>query len=524
VASFFQKKATIMHVLKEYISIIETFEFKRGEKEALLGNGNTKLSVFYDGIRNGTYTNDSVAAKMLYDKKPNHAAYKMLKSDLKKRLVQLVFIVEFKQEEEESYSQAFYEARKNWSMLNILQRRGKIVAALDLAENLLQDAKKYELTDMIINATHLLSHLYAHQLHDEAKTKVIRDLYNQHLPILEAEKLAEFYYYEIIQHFIKSKLIPRYLSPTTSAYFEKIQPFLLQYNTINLNLYGRLIKIFDHLCKYEYQQVIDEADDAIAFFNQKGFMPSNFKALFLHHKAKAQLQLGQYTESLKYIRMSLDSEPIGTHNWFNRGVTMMKLYLFTEQYQDAWELFKALIDHMDNQQKQVQVLMEEFRIYEAFMQFLIVTKRIKLGKADDDFFVRPYDSKLFNKSVLILSKDRMGMNISIQIIQLLHTLIAQSQKSKTRDMQQEIFEHIASLEYYRNAYLKKSENIRHDLFVKLLNQAVKGHFRTKRIHREAQEELEALRAQKGVGDIYADMGSEILKHETAWSFMGQYWD
>jgi hypothetical protein len=512
-----------MQVLKEYISIIETFEFKRGEKEALLGNGDTKLSAFYDGIHNGTYTNDSVAAKMLYDKKPNHAPYKMLKSDLKKRLVQLVFIVEFKQTQEESYSQAFYDARKNWAMINILHRRGKTLAALDLAENLLQYAQKYELTDMVINTTHLLSYLYAHRIHDEAKTKAMRDLYNQHLPILDAEKLTEFYYYEIIQHFIKSKLIPRYLRGTTTSYFEKIEPFLSQYNTITLNLYGRLIQIFDHLCKYEYEKVIETADNAIAFFDQKGFMPDNFNALFLHHKAKAQLQLGQYEEGLKYIRISLDSEPIGTHNWFNRGFTMMKLYLFTEQYQDAWDLFKALIDNLDNQ-KQVQVLMEEFRIYEAFMQFLVATKRIKLGKADDDSFARPYDSKLFNKSVLIMSKDRMGMNISIQIIQLLHALIAQSQKFKTRDMQQEILEQIASLEYYRNAYLKKSDNVRHDLFVKLINQAVKGHFRTKRIHRHAQEELEALRAQKGAGDIYADMGSEILKHETVWSFMGQYWD
>jgi tetratricopeptide (TPR) repeat protein len=352
----------------------------------------------------------------------------------------------------------------------------------------------------------------------------MRDLYSQHLPILEAERLAESYYYDIIQHFIKSKLIPHHIREKTTSYLQKIQPYLSQYNTINLNLYGRLIQLFDYLCKYEYQKVINTADDAILFFKQKGFMPETFNTLFLHHKAKAQLQLGQYEEGLKYIRMSLDSESIGTHNWFNRGFTMMKLYLFTEKYQSAWQLFKALIDNMDNQ-KQVEVLMEEFRIYEAFMQFLVATKRIQLGlEADDVFFVRPYDRTKFNKSLSILSKDRMGMNISVQIVQLLHTLIEQSKKNRTRDMENEIMEHIASLEYYRNTYFKKSENTRHDLFVKLINQAVKGHFRTKRIHRQSQDELEALRTQKGEGDIYADMGSEIFKHETVWAFMGQYWD
>jgi hypothetical protein len=512
-----------MQILKEYILLIETFEFKKGEKEALLGNGDTKLSVFYDGILNGTYTNDTIAAKNLYDKKPNHPPYKTLKSDLKKRLTQLVFIVEFKNGEEESYSQAFYDAHKNWAMINILHRRGKTLAALDLAENLLQYAQKYELTDMVTNTTHLLSYLYAHLFHDDHKTQVMRDLYNQHLPILEAERLTEFYYYEIIQHFIKSKLIPRHIRDKTTAYAQKIEPYLSQYNTISLNLYGRLIKLFDHLCKYEYQKVIDIADDAIVYFDSKGFMPNNLNALFLHHKAKAQLQLGQYEEGLKYIRLSLDSEPIGTHNWFNRGFTMMKLYLFTERYQESWELFKALIDNLDNQ-KQVQVLMEEFRIYEAFMQFLIATKRIQVGQPDDEFFVRPYQRKIFNKSISILSKDRMGMNISIQIIQLLHTLIEQSQKNKERDMGQEIMEHIASLEYYRNAYLKNSDNVRHDLFIKLINQAVKGHFRTKRVNRYSQQELQALRGQQGERDIYADMGSEILKHETSWLFMGQYWD
>jgi hypothetical protein len=201
----------------------------------------------------------------------------------------------------------------------------------------------------------------------------------------------------------------------------------------------------------------------------------------------------------------------------------MKLYLFTEQYQNAWRFFKLLIDNLDHQ-KQVQVLNEEFRIYEVFMQFLVATKHIKLGEEDDDSFTRPYNAIVFSKSVSLLSKDKMGMNISIQVIQLLHALIEQSQKVKSRDIENEIMERIASLEYYRNAYLKKSENIRHDLFIKLINQAIKGHFRTKRVYRHSQEDLEALRMHKGEGDIYADMGSEIFKHETAWVFMGKYWD
>jgi hypothetical protein len=512
-----------MQVLKEYITLIETFEFKKGEKEALLGNGDTKLAVFYDGILKGKYPTDAVAAKMLYNKKTNHAPYKALKSDLKKRLAQLVFIIDFKKTDWDGYTQAYYDGWKNWSMVNILYRWGKYTASIDAAENLLEYAKNFGLTEFIVNTSYLLTHLYAHQLHDEVKMREMMILYTEHLSILEIENKAEFYYFEITSHFIKSKLIPSELRETTKKYLSIIHPYLNQHNTIRLQMLGRLLQIYDHFCRYEYAAVIQVADSAIAFFKEKGFAPERYIALFLHQKAKAQLQLGQYEEGITFIRISLESEPIGTHNWFNRGFTLMKLYLFTEQYQNAWRFFKVLIDNLDNQ-KQVQVLMEEFRIYEVFMQFLVATKHIKLGEEDDDAFTRPYDPVLFSKSLLFLSKDKMGMNISIQIIQLLHALIEQSKKNKTRDIENEIMERIASLEYYRNAYLKKSENVRHDLFVKLINQAVKGHFRTKRVYRHSQEDLETLRTQKGAGDIYADMGSEVFKHETTWAFMGKYWD
>jgi hypothetical protein len=40
----------------------------------------------------------------------------------------------------------------------------------------------------------------------------------------------------------------------------------------------------------------------------------------------------------------------------------------------------------------------------------------------------------------------------------------------------------------------------------------------------AESDLAALRAYKRDGDIYADMGSEILTHESVWDLMGKYWD
>jgi hypothetical protein len=520
--SFLSKKRNKMQVLKEYIKLIESFEFKRGEKEAILGAPDTKLWNLYHGIHEGLFLTDSAAAKALYEKRSNFGSYKTLKYELKKRLGQLVLIVDFKKADLDDYQQAYYEGYKNWATVNILYRRGKPMAALDLAETVLGYAQEYDLTDMIINSSHLLSHLYAHQVHDDVKMNEMRTLYAQYLPVLDAETTTEFLYFNVVNQFLKTKLIPVGFDKTTQAYVEQIKPYLEKYSSIRLHVFGRLVIIMDHLCRHEYEAVVKAADEAIIFLKAKGFAPERYMALFVHHKAKALLQLGRYIEGIQYTRMSLDIEPIGTHNWFNRGLTLMKLYLFTNQYQEAWLFFTLLIEYLEYQ-KQIDVLAEEFRIYEAYMQFLIAAKMIKT-KPEDATFMRPYDPIAFNNSIMFLSKDKLGMNSAILVIQLLHLLIGNAGKSKTRFIENQVMELIASLEYYRNEYFRKSENKRHDIFVRLINNAVKGHFRRNRVNRMAEADLAALRAYKSNGDIYADMGSEILTHESVWELMGRYWD
>ena len=149
-----------MQVLRQYVDLIQQFKAKKEELSIVIGDEKTLIYQFFDGIAQGKYLNDEDAAKDLYNEKPTLPAYKTLKSEFKKRLASAVLILDFKQPVLNDLQQAYYICQKNWATINILIGRFKTKAAIDLAQTTLELAKKFEITEVVVNTSRQLTRTY----------------------------------------------------------------------------------------------------------------------------------------------------------------------------------------------------------------------------------------------------------------------------------------------------------------------------------------------------------------------------
>src|SRR3712207_556503 len=93
-----------MEELKELVKIVTN----RGQKKISLLDWDEKrlskdMELFY-GIQRGEYTTDEQAAASLYGGTPDLASYKMVKSRLRKKLINHLFFLDFKSRSKISHS------------------------------------------------------------------------------------------------------------------------------------------------------------------------------------------------------------------------------------------------------------------------------------------------------------------------------------------------------------------------------------------------------------------------------------
>ena len=101
-----------LQIFKQYIDIIRQFKIKQEDINFIIGTENSLPYKLYLGIADKEFTNDETAAKTLYNQKPSYPPYKVLKSELKKKLMHGVLLLDSKQPDFNDAQQAYYQGQK----------------------------------------------------------------------------------------------------------------------------------------------------------------------------------------------------------------------------------------------------------------------------------------------------------------------------------------------------------------------------------------------------------------------------
>lgn len=430
----------IFDFLKELTTIITPSKIK--STRHITGN----LKRLYAALNEAPVDENELINKLGFQK----AYYWKLSKQLKERLLIQLFFVEVDTEIRKNY----LKAHLNYAIATILFGLGARKLGAKIAEDILPVAIDYEFTDIAYWFSRAMRYHYAAIPGNQKKFEYYTELTEQLQENMYAEDLAELKLSEVIIHFVQSKA-PK---ETTIK--------LVQKNIASLNLFKETptykfrlfyynLLVSEKELLYDEPGLIEVCDQSVAFFLNKPKQTPNATIFsFLFKKIPAQIHLADFEAVKASIEHGLSIVHPFDHNWNNLQQYHVIWCFHAGHYAQTIQILQQVYSQERKQDKSIE---ESWKIYEAFIYYFIESKVMELDS------LPPFKIYKFLNSVPIYSKDKVGFNVAIKILEILF-LLHTGDRGRRR-----IIDKTKSLKEYIRVHLSKRKDVaRSRIFLKML--------------------------------------------------------
>lgn len=447
-------------VTRKKIQKIELFEDKH------LKNVNSKYSEFYNGLVNDRFTNDEEAALYFYNSKPTDASYRKLKSRIKKRLFNHLFYLDTNQASYSEYRRAYFTCNKNWTLMKILIVNNARNTFERLGKQTLNQALKYEFTDIIVLCAKDLRYHYSLTGSHKAYEKVCALLKKQ-FKLLEIELKCEQLVEELMITFARQTKISPHQKEIATLNYDEIKKLEKQNNSYRIKYLRFTMGCLCTQINGDYKELINICDEVEGFhISNPKFYQQEVLATFSLFRVPAYLQLRRYNEGIARAEKDFKYLIVGNNNWFNYLEYYFLMLMHVGDYTKAFETYELAVNHSRFPYMN-KIRQEKWKIFEAYLHYIYISEQPEISES---LSVDPGKFKLFKflNEVPIFSKDKSGYNVAILIIQIMMHL-----QRKEIDL---IIDKTEALRVYSQRYLKDPDYFRAHTFIKMLLYAEKRSF------------------------------------------------
>ena len=497
-----QKDSYSMKVLKELVQVVKSINLKSTDLILTDNTKETKTQQFYNKIATGDFQTDMDAAQFLFNDVPSRSSYKVLKKNLRDKLISTLFFYELK-EGSNDYGNALFYCSKNLLAARILQSISLKDSAIDLYQKVVKKALEVEFTEYVVYASRHLRIEVGTKKGDIEKFNYYNDLYKKHKLILDAEILAEEYYNLLVLPYTKSKEKREDTYKLAKEYKDKLQPFLDKYSSPYLHMIGKYIEVVGFLSINDYKKTIELCEEALIFFGQKKYSYNTPLRIFSHSALTAYIQLKDYEKGKIIASLAINSVRVGERSWYLNHELYLILALHSQKYNDSYQILETVVNSKNFSRLQ-NYIKERWQIHKVYIDFLLYIKKITIIEK------KKIRVGKFLNSVPIYSKDKRGLNIPILIVQLLFLIV-----KKDYDQSLDKFE---AIKKYCSRYLRKGDNLRSNCFINMLLQIPKSGFHKAGVIRNAQKYYDQLLATP-LEVSGQSLEIEIIPYEDLWAFI-----
>jgi hypothetical protein len=468
-------------------------------------NDNTLLGKFYRGIAEGKIKTIEDAENLLYSGKISRAVMNKMKDNLYSRLINTVFFIDARQSGFTDYQTAFYNVHKLSAAYQLLCNRGLDKEnTIEIGENLLKKAITYDFSDIAVKLVHILSSTYAFK-GDIKKTAQIRPTIDYYMEALRLETMASIHLDVLMSEYMVNRVASKKLSDKADEYYNMFAPHLVNYPTFKLAYYVYTIEIYKYGFINDFAQTLIVCNKAIAFFEQKG-KGFNLAKVFYQQKLECCIYFGLYTEGIALQPKIQTFLVNGTHNWFKNQEVLIRLAFYTDQYEDAYVVFKESVNH-PNYKKLVNTYQDFWKVCQVYIYVCVSLGLIKNLSANEQ--KKRFRLSTFVNNLPIYSYDKRGMNIPTIIAQVLYFLVKKDFDS--------VLNRIESIEKYCIRHLvDKDFDVRSYYFIKMLLTLPEANYNFGRVLKRSQGFKEKFDAAP---ENSKNIELEIMPYEKLWSLL-----
>lgn len=501
-----------MEAFRQIVQMLDGYKLRRID---VLGNDDStsRFTEFYKLIKEGTIKTDEDAASHFYgeDCLPTDNRYRFFKSQFKDKLLNTLFFIDTNNEAISEYTATYFQAKKKWMAIENLHRQSLIHATIEMAETLLPICYKYEFTELTVNILDRLKALYGTQIGDKKTYLEYREKFWHYKAILDTEYIAKDIFEELRIEYVKSSAFRPETSLKAKEGYEKLLPYLKEYNSALLHIFGYNIKAAIYSTSYDFQGLLEVVEEAIQFLENKPFDIKNILAIYKNQKFIALFMLGRYKDCFPLLEETLKMQQLGSFNWYKTIEKKILLHLHTDNYTSAFAAY-AEARTTKGFKDLYGMSAETWQLFKANFYFLAAVGQLpKVDKTDKKHFDNFRLNKFLNETPLF-GNDKKGMNIALLTIQISLMI--------TEKMYDSLLDKIEAIEMYLQRHVSKKDpaTYRANQYIKILMEIPKAGFHRVAIERRTQKILADLSSVKE-NFIEAAYMLEIIPYELLWKLL-----
>ncbi|MEN0004270.1 MAG: hypothetical protein AAF798_09010 [Bacteroidota bacterium] len=430
-----------------------------------------------------------------------------MKRKLKNKLLNTLFFIDTNQPNFIEIQKAYYECYKNVAIIKILLGKNARKPAVNLAENTIKKAIRFEFVDITIALARVLRVHYGSIMGNKKKFNHYHKLTQEYAEIANAEIKVEGYYSALGVNIVNSRATKKELAEIATAFADDLEQIIKKYSSYRINLHAYLVLTLQYEIVNDFQNALGICQNALSFFNKKKHIASKTVLLIFNRKLlSCYLRPKKYEDASKSLKECLQYVNTGDLNWFRTLDIQMILCFHTSNFAKAFEVYLLARNHPKFDQLHAD-LKEHWLIHEAFVFYFISIGKLQPKNIEE---APKFRRQRFFNMVPVLSKDKQGTNTSILILQFLF-LLQERKYGK-------IIELMEPLKTYNHRYLRKDETFRINCFIKMLLQIPAASFHKQAVVRKSKQYWDKLRSVPiEVANQSAEI--EIVPYEMLWDFV-----
>ena len=221
-----------MDILQELTFIVSRKKLSAVE---LLTEGNdTLLSQLYNGVATGSIVDDQGADQTLFPPDGHSQNYQKLKSVLKNRLIDYLFLIDLNEPHYNDRQKAYYECCKKWAAVKILLGKNARTSAVSLCLNIIKQAERFEFTELILDISRMLRLHYGTRKGNVKKYEQYNELFQEYEKLWSVENKAEGLYSGLVLYYVNSKASRPEIEEMARAYYDQLAGYLEKHNSYRL--------------------------------------------------------------------------------------------------------------------------------------------------------------------------------------------------------------------------------------------------------------------------------------------------